>query len=312
MSIFDFFGGFPVCFNEQVREKEEALKKAQDEQHDLNQQLKENKRTIKELRRERDNLLSNKLENSSAYASTVVTEELDSLRTDVNAFKSRILELEARGKADKHQIVSLQIRLDQLVAAKAAGEKALMVSEAQNMQLKKRIAELEISKNNNVSGQRVAGTSNDRVPTPTPRSLEPSPTSVTTTSALSVQDTRDIENIKLVNKFLRTLADDTAFQEKLKKPTVQWAFVYWSGGDVSKIEHKADEIKKCEEVRSIYPVLDSFEAICIQSNIKIPLDLVAQGKAELDDDALIATFGLQFCESHRLLQAHKGKPGWFY
>ena len=91
MSIFDFLGGFPICFNEQVREKEEALKKAQDEQHDLNQQLKENKRTIKELRRERDNLLSNKLENSSAYASTVVTEELDSLRTDVNAFKSRIL-----------------------------------------------------------------------------------------------------------------------------------------------------------------------------------------------------------------------------
>ena len=59
-------------------------------------------------------------------------------------------------------------------------------------------------------------------------------------------------------------------------------------------------------------VLDSFEAICIQSNIKIPLDLVAQGKAELDDDALIATFGAQFCESHRLLQAHKGKSGWFY
>ena len=253
MSIFDFLGGFPICFNEQVREKEEALKKAQDEQHDLNQQLKENKRTIKELRRERDNLLSNKLENSSAYASTVVTEELDSLRIDINAFKSRILELEARGKADKHQIVSLQIRLDQLVAAKAAGEKALMVSEAQNMQLKKRIAELEISKSNIASGQRVTGTSNDRIPTPIPRSLEPSPTSVATTSALSVQDTRDIENIKLVNKFLRTLADDTAFQEKLKKPTVQWAFVYWSGGDVSNIEHKADEIKKCEEVRSIYP-----------------------------------------------------------
>ena len=229
------------------------MKKAHDEQYDLNQQLKENKRTIKELRRERDNLLSNKLETSSAYASTVATEELDSLRTDVNALKSRILELESRGKADKHQIISLQVRLDQMVAAKAAGEKALMVSEAQNMQLKKRIAELEISKSSNVIGQRTAANSNDRVPTPIPRSLEPSPTSVVTTSALSVQDTRDIENIKLVNKFLRTLADDTAFQEKLKKPTVQWAFVYWSGGDVSNIEHKADEIKKCEEVRSIYP-----------------------------------------------------------
>ena len=63
---------------------------------------------------------------------------------------------------------------------------------------------------------------------------------------------------------------------------------------------------------SLHTVLDSFEAICIQSNIKIPLDLVAQGKAELDDDALIATFGAQFCESHRLLEAHRGKPGWFY
>ena len=304
----------PICFNEAVREKEGALKKAQEDRDELEQQLRENKRTMKELRKERDNLL-NKAETSSAYASTVVTEEMDQMRTDVKGYMSRIIELEARGKSDKHQIISLQVRLDQVVAAKAAAEKALLVSEAQNAQLKYRVTELEqiIVENASVNGDGsnsndAIGSSNRRVPAATPRTVDHSPTSVmASTTSL---DSKDLESIRVVNKFLRQLADDLEFQAKLKKDTVQWAFVYWSGGDVSNIEHKAAEIKKCEVVRSIYPVLDSFEAVCIQSNIKIPLDHVAQGKAALDDEALIQTFGGAFCTTHNLLK--KGKAGWLY
>jgi hypothetical protein len=142
--------------------------------------------------------------------------------------------------------------------------------------------------------------------------MDHSPNSVMASS--SSLDSKDLENIRVVNKFLRKLADDTEFQAKLKKDTVQWAFVYWSGGDVTNIEHKADEIKKCDVVRSIYPVLDSFEALCIQSNIKIPLSSVAQGKAELDDEALVAAFGTAFCENHGLLRSPANAPpkGWLF
>ncbi len=297
----------PVCYSDAVREKEDALKKAQDDREELEKQLKDNKRTMKELRKERDNLL-NKQETSSAYASTVVTEEVDQMRADVNAYKARVMELESRGKSDKHQIISLQVRLDQVVAAKLAAEKALLVSEAQNAQLKYRVGELEqiIVESASVNGETsntsgaTGSSSQQRSPAPTFRSIDHSPTSVIASTA-SV-DARDLESIRVVNKFLRQLADDTEFQAKLKKDTVQWAFVYWSGGDVSHIEHKADEIKKCDVVRSIYPVLDSFEAVCISSNIKIPLDHVAQGKAELDDEALVQTFGEAFCNSHKLLK----------
>jgi hypothetical protein len=318
MSFFTSFGGLlPICFNETVREKDEELRKADDERRDLEKQLKDKKREVKDLRRERDQLL-NKAETSSGYASTVVTEDMvNDLKTDVNAFKTRILELEARAKSDKHQIISLQVRLDQVIAAKSAAEKALLVSEAQNSQLKARIGELEArergssdaaatgsssssssSSEGSSSSGGGGGNLNQRVPTPVPRAIGHSPTSV-----LDASSQADLESIRVVNRFLKKLADDAAFQEKLKKPTVQWAFVYWSGGDTSAIEHRADEIKKCDVVRSIYPVLDTFEQVCIQSNVKIPLDHVARGLSELDDDALVTTFGTAFCHQHRLLRS---------
>lgn len=299
------------------REKDEELQKADDERRDLEKQLKDKKREVKELRKERDHLL-NKAETSSGYASTVVTEDMvNDLKTDVNAFKSRILELEARAKSDKHQIISLQVRLDQVIAAKSAAEKALLVSEAQNSQLKARIGDLEArdhgisSASNGAAAAAAAATTtansnssfDQRVPTPVPRTVGHSPTSV-----LDASSQADLESIRVVNRFLKKLADDAAFQIKLKKPTVQWAFVYWSGGDTSAIAHRADEIKKCDVVRSIYPVLDSFEAVCIQSNVKIPLDHVASGKSELDDDALVATFGAAFCQQHNLLKADRDAP----
>ena len=111
-----------------------------------------------------------------------------------------------------------------------------------------------------------------RICTPRTRGDSPRTTPITVVRPSNTLDSNDLDNIANVNAFLKKLADDAVFQEKLKKPTVQWAFVYWSGGDVSNIEHKADEIKQCEVVRSIYPILDRFETMCIASNIKVTLD----------------------------------------
>ena len=332
----------PSCDNnsDAVREKDDALKRAQEARQDLEEQLKENKRALKSLRKERDALLHNsKFETSSTYASTVVTttgnDEADLLRVDLAAYKTRILELESRAKTDKHQIIALQIRLDQLLVTKGTMEKALLASDNTNARLEIRCAEFEKLFSENASDLQSSSSCGSRtvpvqpqelsrpvsldsheclrVPTPTPRTMDHSPNSVVAASTYSL-DSKDLENIRVVNRFLRKLADDVEFQAKLKKDTVRWAFVYWSGGDVSSIEHKAGEIKKCEVVRSIYPVLDSFESVCIQSNIKIPLDHVAQGKAALDDTVLISTFGITFCENHNLLQGPAGVPpkGWLF
>ena len=181
-------------------------------------------------------------------------------------------------------IKALKERLDQVILA----ENALLDASIENDYMRSQLAQLESKLSTKDSGKNEVWTnissrdvsrrnsidSHESLRIPSPRTTDSSPrTSCRVHEPIAVVrsslDTKDLETISNVNAFLKKLADDVVFQEKLKKETVKGAFVYWSGGDVSSIEHKADEIKQCEVVRSIYPILDNFEAMCIKSNIKV-------------------------------------------
>ena len=284
---------------------------------------------------------------------------------DVAAYKNRIIELEARleqrVKDDNHQIISLQIRLDQTIAAKVAAEKALLIAEAQNAQLRAELwrkpsttpstpSTTSSSSSSSPSSSSLGATRGAASPLPkqTPStskatitaaddnrgrsvsmdSLEScvwkSPDGTPRTPASSAVhsrqgsiEERDLDTISAINAFLKKLADDAIFQAKLKEETVQLAFAFWSGADTAHIESaRADEIKQCPLVRSIYPILDEFEFICLESNVKIPLDHISGGKGYLNDETLTLTFGAAFCEKYGLLQATQQrstpKGGWLF
>ena len=162
-------------------------------------------------------------------------------------------------------IKALKDRLEQVIQAKSNAENALLDASIENDYMRTQIANLEAKVYigevwTNISSRDISRRdsidSHESLRIRSPRTIDSSPrtmTQIPVVRSSNTLDTKDLENIHKVNKFLKKLADDVVFQEKLTKPTVQWAFVYWSGGDVSKIEHKADEIKQCEVVRSIYP-----------------------------------------------------------
>ena len=299
--------------------KEREIDQLISEKADLDRQLRHNKKMLNEIMKEQrllaitespsslSSLPSRHLARTSVSALTVdsggsTTDDSEVLRTDIINYKNRITDLESRLKLDKHQITSLQTRLDQISNGKIIAEKALITSDTQADIWKLQVDEL----NSQLTEQRAyTNELESRV-----AYLESICGNVTHelpplfTSLLEDEVVHGIDGIITVNNFLKELNENIEFKEKLKLPTVQLAFRYWSGeGIEDDIEsEKAEEITNCEAVQSIYPTLNIFDKICKEVHIKIPLDHIEQGKTELDDVTLINSFGEEFCRRHQLLK----------
>jgi hypothetical protein len=123
------------------------------------------------------------------------------------------------------------------------------------------------------------------------------------TNQPSVSDETNLRNVKEINKLLESFAEDDTFQEDLKRPLVQAALNHWSGIETVPSEERADEIKSCAGVNSVYPKIKKLEDLCIKAQVPVPIDHVREAKRKLDDVALLKTFGPEFCRRNDLIKS---------
>ena len=108
-------------------------------------------------------------------------------------------------------------------------------------------------------------------------------------SALNVVDMNQIfVKFRLIEENLRGLARDASFQADLKLAMVKAALELWAG-NTSTEESSLDpaDIVNDVGVQRTYPKIIGLGAACEDANFRLPLNLITQGKYQLDKESII-------------------------
>jgi hypothetical protein len=118
--------------------------------------------------------------------------------------------------------------------------------------------------------------------------------------AISEDHKEKLENIRQINGVLEMFSKDEDLQDDLKLSNVRMALDHWSGIKRMPPEIYSKRLETDRRVNAVYPKLKLLQSVCMQANMKVPLDHMLDGRAELDSYALTTCFGADFCILHNL------------
>ncbi len=87
---------------------------------------------------------------------------------------------------------------------------------------------------------------------------------------------------------------DEDLQDDLKLSNVRMALDHWSGIKRMPPEIYSKRLETDRRVNAVYPKLKLLQSVCMQANMKVPLDHMLDGRSELDSYALTTCFGADF------------------
>jgi hypothetical protein len=118
--------------------------------------------------------------------------------------------------------------------------------------------------------------------------------------AISEDHKEKLENIRQINGVLEMFSKDEDLQDDLRLSNVRMALDHWSGIKRMPPEIYSKRLETDRRVNAVYPKLKLLQSVCMQANMKVPLDHMLDGRAELDSYALTTCFGADFCILHNL------------